>query len=205
MAEVPFFSSQGSQYEQHQILPQEQENVASSPPPAPTSRKLKKPPPITPKRFTKFFTPRNTKSGSCKGGRQSKAGRQLRDITRNAVNRRIATEREGLGKCELQDEELSSRPSKRRKQSFGLDSSPPQSSPLKHVSFNPVHVFEDYDDAASLPELLEELQPFPKPIRRVKDHGGSRRILQRSFGGYDGLARGRRGDDHCAGIQLSLL
>lgn len=201
MAEVPFFSSQGSQYEQHQILLDQQENIPSSPPAASVSRKPRKPPPITPKRFTKFFTPRNTKSDARRAGQESKAGRQLRDITRNAVNRR-----RGLGPLEddgsllqSKDEDLlaSSRPNKRRKYSIGLDSSPPQSSPLKHVSFIPVEVFEDEPEDDE--DLLGALQPLPTPIRRIRDNDAGSRLLQRGFGGYDGLSRGRRGHDHCTG------
>lgn len=167
-------------------------------------QKIKKPPTVTPKRFTKFFTPRNT--ASTRGSRPSKAGRQLRDITQNGVNRR----RSGLslGDDILQGDENeipSSRPFKRRKFSIDVASSPPlQSSPLKYAQSTqagPILVFEDDDeevlsDVESLPEMFEQLKPFPQPIRRLREPGQSRRILERSFGGHDALSRHRTGPDH---------
>lgn len=97
MAESPCYSSpQSSQYEKLSILMEqemEQENLDSSPLRARgndvakySSEKPKKPPTVTPKRFTKFFTPRP--SITTRGRTQSKAGRQLRDITKNGSNRR---------------------------------------------------------------------------------------------------------------------
>ncbi|KAK6439205.1 hypothetical protein LTR95_004591 [Oleoguttula sp. CCFEE 5521] len=151
--------------------------------------KLRKPPTVTPKRFTKFFTPRNVTSGS--RGRPSRAGRQLRDITRNAVNVRNATQRgHSLGDDVI--DELSSRPTKRRKQSFDLCSSPPVSSPLRrsHPAGNEIELREDElrsevveADENDLPGMLEALRPFPTPIRTLRHPGKARRILERSFGG----------------------
>ena len=94
MAEEPFYSSQGSvQYSQHAIIPEEQENIASSPPKSRSPRGVPssalKPrglPTVTPKRFRKFFAPRV--SQNTRIGRQSRAGRQLRDITKNGANQR---------------------------------------------------------------------------------------------------------------------
>ena len=204
MAELPVFSSQGSQYENHQIL-KDQENLGSSPLGAPSidvtalnSQKPKKAPTVTPKRFTKFFTPRSTLTS--RGGRQSKAGRQLRDITKNGANRRRS-----LRQNVAEEPELSGRPLKRRKHSIDIASSPPQSSPLKHVqAANDVKIFEDvptspaFSDGDELTDLLEDMQPFPQPVKLLGQSGRTQRMLQRSFGGYDALNRGRRGDDHCA-------
>ncbi|KAK3680121.1 hypothetical protein LTR78_000498 [Recurvomyces mirabilis] len=209
MAELPFFSSQGSHYEAHQILP-DQENIASSPltrtrsPQGPTSSSLKprKPPTVTPKRFTKFFAPRHTLK--TRGARQSKAGRQLRDITKNGVNRRrqqMPVKDEMLQ--HLENDELATRPLKRRKRSIDLASSPPQSSPLKHVQISSeIEIFQDepvstqVSDDEELSDLLQDFQPFPEPIRRLPYNGRSRSILQRSFGGYDALSCGWRGAGH---------
>lgn len=170
-------------------------------------QKIKKPPTVTPKRFTKFFTPRNT--ASSRNNRPSKAGRQLRDITQNGVNRR----RGGISLSDdtlegVENELASSRPFKRRKFSIEVASSPPlQSSPLKHAQTTqttPLLIFEDEDEdealseAETLPEIFEQLKPFPKPIRRLREPGPSRRILERSFGGHDALSRHRRGPDHGA-------
>ncbi|KAK4554386.1 hypothetical protein LTR86_008594 [Recurvomyces mirabilis] len=209
MAELPFFSSQGSQYEAHQIL-SDQENIASSPltrtrsSQGPTSSSLKprKPPTVTPKRFTKFFTPRHTLK--TRGARQSKAGRQLRDITKNGINRRrqqMPLKDEILQ--HLENDELFAPPLKRRKRSIDLASSPPRSSPLKHIQISSeIDIFQDEpvspqaSDDEELPDLLDSLKPFPQPIRRLTYNDRSRSILQRSFGGYDALSCGWRGAGH---------
>lgn len=203
MADAPPPSSQDSHYEKYQI-PIEKENE-SSPlvPPATRSssifsnQKIKKPPTVTPKRFTKFFTPRSTLSS--RGGRQSKAGRQLQDITKNGSNRRS---RSLLAGDEFVTDDLtSSRPLKRRKFSTDLSSSPPQSSPLKHVQSalpDDAPLSPTLSEADTLPDLLEDWKPFPKPVRRLPEPGRSRRILERSFGGYGAISRGIRGPDHGA-------
>lgn len=213
MADEPFFSSQGSHYEQHQILP-DQENIPSSPPKGrspfvsrSSNLKPRKPPTVTPKRFTKFFTPRpslNTRSG-----RRSKAGRQLRDITKNGANRRrqAATVKDDLLQ-HVESDRMSERPSKRRRLSVDIASSPLQSSPLKHVqTASRFRVFEDepasptVSDDDALPDMLEHLDPFPQPVRRLRSGGAPRRVLERSFGGYDAVSRGREGFDHCVDWQ----
>lgn len=212
MADSPFFSSQTSQYEQHQIL-SEHRNLESSPLQGRRKDafsvgggKAKALPTVTPKRFKKFFTPRRTLS--TRDGRESKAGRQLRDITKNGANRRRCIRPLSLqtldGGAENEDFTYS-RPSKRRKVSCDFSSSPPRSSPLKHVqtvaqpetpTLVPTSPAVSDDDVLS--DLLDELEPFPKPIRRLRQTGQNRRILERSFGGFGALAHGRQGDDHCA-------
>lgn len=210
MADVPPSSSPDSHYEQYKITLDSQENVASSPPrPSSTSgtilsgQKIKKPPTVTPKRFSKFFAPRNT--ASSRGGRQSKAGRQLRDITKNGANRR----RSGLsvGDDFLQsvpDDLPSTRAIKRRKITTEFDSSPPQSSPLRHIQSaanqDLVSLSPTISEADTLPDLFADLKPLPKPIRRLRRPGPSGQILERSFGGYDALSRGRRGAYHVSDV-----
>jgi WD40 repeat protein len=201
MAEEPMYSSQDSEYERHRIL-EDQENVNSSP--LTQNRKPKRPPTVTPKRFTKFFTPRA--SLSSRGGRQSKAGRQLRDITRNGLNRR----RISGGKSLLDPEDkhstaTSERPFKRRKRSIDIGSSPPQSSPLKRVQIaDEIQIFEDLPSSPAFSEqdasieLPDDFKPFPKQIRRLRQAGAIQSTLQRSFGGRDALGVGRRLPDHCA-------
>ncbi|KAK4909581.1 hypothetical protein LTR28_000161, partial [Elasticomyces elasticus] len=132
------FSSQGSQYDQERLIRETLTSSPLAPPSSADSRKPKKPPPITPKRFTKFFTPRVSTLASRGSGR---SGRQLRDITRNAINRktsarvgngvkpRLFEDVETAGFEDITTPDL--RPSKRRKRNAGLDSSPPQSSPIK--------------------------------------------------------------------------
>ncbi|KAK5681892.1 hypothetical protein LTS10_006426 [Elasticomyces elasticus] len=225
MAELPFFSSQASIYDTHAII--DQENLASSPPPTLRSSGLKqrKPPTVTPKRFTKFFTPRL--SSTVRGGRQSKAGRQLRDITKNGANLRrrggqILPQDDMLQHLQA-DELAAGRPVKRRKvleqeqhADSVLGSSPPQlqSSPLKRVQFaGPIDILEDEpaspnltasDADDELPDLLQHLQPFPAPIRRLRGcNNPTRRVLERSFGGHSALSQGYRGSQHCTSWQSS--
>ena len=209
MAEEPFYSSQSSQYEQHRII-KNQENLESSPLKSRSkdvqvlnSEKPKKPPNVTPKRFTKFFTPRSTLSS--RGGRQSKAGRQLRDITKNGTNRRRNTR--PLQRLDLNpadDDEAAGRPLKRRRFSIDIASSPPLSSPLKHAqNIDQVRVFEDAPKSPAVSDgdvsskLFDDFQPFPQPLRRLRQAGRSQRILQRSFGGFDACTRGWRGYNNC--------
>ncbi|PIA99861.1 Cell division cycle protein cdt2 [Cercospora beticola] len=202
MADLPPPSSQESHYfEQHQISIGK-ENFQSSPP-RPQSRasdvhstqRIKALPTITPRRFKKFFQPQ--KSVSSRHSRTSRAGRQLRDITKNGVNRRAAGELkvdDFLGESGFD----STRPLKRRKFSIDVGSSPLQSSPLRHgQTVEPIDIFDDeLSEAETLPDLMQHLQPFPKPIQRLRRTGPSRRIMERSFGGYTATSRGFRGVDH---------
>lgn len=189
MAEPPFFSSQGSEYERIAIL-EEQENT--------TRQKIKRPPTVTPKRFKKFFTPRTSVSSTSR--RQSKAARQLRDITKNGRN--LNHHMGALQKPVFHDpEDNDARPLKRRKRSVHITSSPLQSSPLKHVqTAEHIEVFEDqpssplFSDEADLYDRDDDFRIFPEPARRLRRCGYNTRILQRSFGGYDALSLGR---DHC--------
>ncbi|KAK4920844.1 hypothetical protein LTR28_012835, partial [Elasticomyces elasticus] len=150
------FSSQGSQYDQERLIPETLTSSPLAPPSSADSRKPKKPPPITPKRFTKFFTPRVSTLASCGSGR---SGRQLRDITRNAINwKTSARVEDGVKPRLFEDVETAGfedittpdlRPSKRRKRNAGLDSSPPQSSPLKQDEAHspPFQIHEDVSDS----------------------------------------------------------
>ncbi|KAF2104773.1 WD40 repeat-like protein, partial [Rhizodiscina lignyota] len=194
---------------------------SSSPPSMPasrTSRKPKKPPPITPKRFNRFFTPRTSASMSSSRA-LGKSGRQLRDITRSGANRRSgsgASNSSALGKRTLfedidtnqdtvQTPQLSSR--KRRKGLATPESSPLQSSPLRRRGSNgsDISVFEDIEeeieagsDNRIISNSLLSEPVFPKPVRRAKCLGVNGRIVSRSFGGASALGRGMK-QDHCSG------
>ena len=164
--------------------------------------RLKRPPTVTPKRFTKFFTPRD--SLSTRTARQSKAGRQLRDITKNGRNSRpnlrasqdIKQSRDDVNEALL-------KPAKRRKISFEVCSSPPQSSPLKRVQVaEQGSVLEDpldspdLSDDDSILDILDDSKPFPQKVRRLRNTGRTQRLLQRSFGGFGTTGRGWKGADH---------
>jgi hypothetical protein len=176
-------------------------DIFSSSPPAPTaSRKQRRPPPITPKRFTRFFTPRNSSHGSSRASLSS-SGRQLQDITRAAINRNAATRttpRKTVNFVDIEATQVrtpSSRECRRKNPYLSPESSPAQfhSSPSKrsrYISPEPVDVLEDEPE-------LEEVPVFSAPIRRLGTLGGTSRRLQRSFGGILSVGRGFR-RDHCA-------
>ncbi|KAF2838153.1 WD40 repeat-like protein [Patellaria atrata CBS 101060] len=200
-----------------QVLASSQENAISnshlSSPMAPPSttygRKLRKPPPITPKRFNKFFTPRNSLTGMVSSRSTGRSGRQLRDITQRAVNRRnsrrgSSTQSKTLF-VDVEEKENTRTPdtgsARKRRKLADPESSPMQPSPSKKArprSSSAVSVLEPdidlmSDDELPNPSVEEE---YPQPIRRLKSSGTNSRILQRSFGGRLGIDRGMR-VDHC--------
>ncbi|KAF4307403.1 hypothetical protein GTA08_BOTSDO04189 [Botryosphaeria dothidea] len=201
-------------------LPYSSQTFASSPPPSsPTrsraSNKIRKPPPITPKRFNKFFTPRTTRNSTG----HTASGRQLRDITRNAVNRKKATPRRTVvfSDTNVVDSENFVTPklgsNKKRKILPSPESSPIQPSPSKKVRpYAPTVNFDIAadDDVASDAEttILErddeeddddeeqEEDVYHEPIRRAPISCTSGRLLTRTFGGRSGIGRGKL-YDHC--------
>lgn len=184
----------------------------SSPPPMPStmgSRKPKKPPPITPKRFTRFFTPRNTKPSS--GARSlGKSHRQLQDITRSALNRSKnatkTTPRKSVNFVDIDAKKpaLETPPMSRKRKTAYLspETSPLQSSPSKRSKYvTHPHPHAHFSILEDEPEAIEEEpQHFPVPIRRLRTMGGPARVLQRSFGGIPGIGRGFP-QDHCTNGQ----
>ncbi|CAD0013067.1 unnamed protein product [Aureobasidium pullulans] len=174
-------------------------DLPTSPTAAPSSTAVSsKPrgqPSITPRRFTRFFTPITTRSTT-----GSKSSKRLKDITKNAVNQVKFTGFHDLPQFET--------PRKKRKILPTPESSPVQpldSSPLRpldyHVPSNLSHRIDyDFDDSdieeEDEDEEAEEEKHFPAPITRLRDFGTSGRILQRSFGGARGVGRGRI-NDHC--------
>ncbi|KAK7559466.1 Lethal(2)denticleless protein [Phyllosticta citricarpa] len=196
----------------YEDLPSSSQTLASSPPPPsspssrPVSRKPKKPPPITPKRFNKFFTPRTTRSNTS----HSTSGRQLRDITRNAVNRKKPTPRRTVvfSDSHAPGQENYSTPKvdhhRKRKLLPSPESSPIQPSPSKRSreqGFSVNFDIPDPNDVASDAETTileedEEEENYPMPIKRAPLSGRAGRILSRSFGGSRAIGRGRM-YDHC--------
>ena len=105
--------------------------------------KPRKPPTITPRSFTRFFTP---KSSLERGGRIGASRQALRDITAAASNRR---RRRTLTKDTIQifDEELNGRThvAKKRKTDVleSVDITPDRSSPLKRIRNQSLEISED--------------------------------------------------------------
>ncbi|KAF1938500.1 WD repeat-containing protein-like protein [Clathrospora elynae] len=184
------------------LLQEPTPELCSSPPASAAtvcSRKPKRPPPITPKRFTRFFTPRNTRDVSSRTSLSSSA-RQLQDITQSAINRGRATRstpRKTVNFIDIEKQMQTPQSSVRKRKSPYLspETSPVQSSPSKRSRYAtpPVDILEDSPE-------LDEPAVYPAPIRRLKTLGGTSRILQRSFGGILSVGRGFR-RDHCASWQ----
>lgn len=138
-----------------------------------TNNKPKKPPPITPNRFNRFFKLRSPNSSS---GTASSAGRQLRDITKNGSNLRSGAD---TPLTDLHFEDIHpDRPAKRRRRSSSpsKDSSfgnlYPHSSPFKSLP----HTLESVDENVEFFNPCEKQKPC-RPIRRAK----ASRLFQRVY------------------------
>jgi hypothetical protein len=165
------------------------------------SRKPKRPPPITPKRFTRFFTPRNSKDVSSRTALSS-SGRQLQDITRAALNRSHAatrtTPRKTVNFADVENQMHTPQSSARKRKTLYLspETSPVQSSPSKRSRYVTPPSIAILEDAP----VFDEPAVFPVPVRRLRSLGGASRTLQRSFGGILSVGRGFR-RDHCSSWQ----
>lgn len=190
------FSSQGSQHDQEQIAPSDMPSSPLGPASSMASSKPRKPPSITPKRFTRFFTPHSSLTAKSRSG---KSGRQLRDITKNAANHKTNAPTTIAGFDDIHPET----PHKRRKLHSYPDSSPIQSSPLRPSSHGPLPQIqlEGIDESYLTDDdhILEDApaKALPLPIRRIRQTNTNNRILQRSFGGSRAIGRGIV-LDHCA-------
>ncbi|KAG8631185.1 hypothetical protein KVT40_000325 [Elsinoe batatas] len=185
-------------------MPSSQPSVAESELPFPdlpsssqvramASSRPKRPPTITPKRFTRFFTPRQNVVETRKSRKATTASRKLRDITKSAINQKTASPRLQPMKVEEDDiENLTPRRSKRRKLTPVPESSPIQlqSSPSRHVGeFKPIDLFDDAASVEDTDQLCDDFSRLPTPIRRIRP-SNTTRLLQRSFGGPSVLQRG---------------
>ncbi|KAI4655208.1 uncharacterized protein J4E79_008273 [Alternaria viburni] len=182
------------------LLQEPTPELFSSPPPPSSatvcSRKPKRPPPITPKRFTRFFTPRNSKDVSSRTT-LTRSGRQLQDITRSALNRSRetrSTPRKTVNFVDIENPMRTPQSSARKRKIPYLSpaSSPAQSSPSKRSRYVTPPEIDILQDELDLDE--EEPALYPAPIRRLTTLGRPSRTLQRSFGGILGVGRGFRRD-----------
>lgn len=205
------FSSQDSENVHPELF---SDLPASSPPDQLSSRqstKPKKPPPITPKRFNRFFTPRSSSGGVTKSRSSGKSGRQLRDITMSALNRtqgKGATRPVIFADIEQHEQDKSVTPrfasGGKRKTLLTPESSPIQSSPCKRARScsPPGHVLEQAEDEEVILDAELSGLSFGEnlclPIGRARSSDISARILQRSFGGTRAVGRSRL-YDHCTG------
>jgi hypothetical protein len=175
-----------------------------------TNGKLRKPPPVTPKRFSKFFTPRSSANRASKPT-STRAGRQLRDIThQSSLNSRTGpTKHRSTNKKTVAFQDLEAHPkvlqtpnsSARKRKSYATpESSPPQqSSPCKRVRSDDVIPSSPPAYIDDLPAYERSITPEPRQppprIRRATGGTDAARMLQRSFGGAEYITRGRKKDN----------
>src|ERR1700753_4052466 len=116
-------------------------------------RKPRRPPPITPKRFTKFFTPRRTGSST----QYSTASRRLRDITHSAINRastrRIRSKPHFQATKAHRESNILTPDTTPKKRKAENSSSPPcVSSPIKRTRFSSVEIPSSPPQLDTVPE-----------------------------------------------------
>ena len=166
------------------------------------SSKPRKAPTITPRSFTRFFTP---KSALERGGKVGASRQVLRDITAGASNRRG---RRSPAKDTIQifEDELSSIGDKRRKKrkiANSLDVTP-RSSPLKRIRNQSSAEVSDSDgdtedtacgdDVESLSQEHQRHRQEPVHVRPISYSGyrsGVGRDLQREIGSYGRITKAR--------------
>ncbi|CAF9940763.1 hypothetical protein IMSHALPRED_002161 [Imshaugia aleurites] len=166
--------------------------------------KPRKAPTITPRSFTRFFTP---KSSLERGGRIGASRQALRDITASASNRKgRRTPTKDTIQIFREDEEETVGGTKRRKRKIPdcLDVAPDRSSPLKRIRNQSMDVSDDESsdtgtiDSRDGPEdALRRYGRQPKSIERILGsnyRGGQGRYLRREIG-----IRGRAPEPSCLG------
>ncbi|KAI9930368.1 hypothetical protein MW887_011121 [Aspergillus wentii] len=184
------------------------QEIPSSPPSIASDvgfrRKARKPPPVTPRSFRRFFTPRSVLNGGNSGGSVRTNRQALKVLSSPAVNRlgpAFTKTSKALGNRAALSEsaDLIRTPSKKRKLSFSSIGSPLQSSPLRKVRVRaPIHEEEEIDvtvreievggDNDETKSTTTEKPPQPvQPIRRS-------RALQTSGGLYMRSVSGLRAD-----------
>lgn len=168
-----------------------------------TSCRQRKPPTITPRSFTRFFTP---KSSLKKDGRVGASRQALRDITAQASNRK-GQRRPTKDTIRIYEEDQSedvSVASRKRKLPEPLDVPSDRSSPLKRIRNQSLELSEEDSDADSSDsgdEVQKILQKSKGPRRRgVEDikpvmgsrfRGGLGRDLRREVGAYGRITKPR--------------
>lgn len=161
------------------------------------SSKPRKAPTITPRSFTRFFTP---KSSLERGGRIGASRQALRDITATASNRRRQRS-QAKNSIELLEEGINDeadvlkRP--KRKRSAPKEITPDRSSPLKRICNQSLEIFEDSSDA----EFEEEEGRVPHrgnrcfkvvdPFLASGYRSGLGRDLRREIGVYGRIRKAR--------------
>lgn len=167
-------------------------------------RKPRKPPTITPRSFTRFFTP---KSSLERGGRIGASRQALRDITASASNRKgRRTPTKDTIQIFREDGEGIVEGSKRRKRKIPdpVDMTPDRSSPLKRIRNQSLEISDDEDsDTGTVQSRDDAEDPLrrysrqPKSIERIigsNYRGGQGQYLSREIG-----AHRRASENRCLG------
>lgn len=185
------------------------ENPSSSPVlpqlPKEYGSKPRKPPTITPRSFTRFFTP---KSSLERGGKIGASRQALRDITASASNRRgRRTPTKDTIQIYENDFEGTAGISERRKRktAASIDTTPDRSSPLKRIRNQSLDIVEDdetdIESVVSQDEPEDDLQSFGRkhairasaiePISGSEYRDGLGRDLRREIGTYGRITKAR--------------
>lgn len=201
MAEQTPFSSQENVLSSKELSPVG-ENPWSSPVlpvlPKQFGNKPRKAPTITPRSFTRFFTP---KSSLERGGRIGASRQALRDITASASNRkdRRTTTKETIQFLSIDGEGTTYQSKKRKRTAHpSPETTPDLSSPLKRIRNQSLEIAENDESATksagSEDEINEALHKYGRrygarrqtvdPIVNSKFRGSLGRCLQREIGGH---------------------
>ena len=140
------------------VIPRSPQELPSSPPSiasdAGARRKPKRPPPVTPRSFKRFFTPRSILNGGSNPGSVRTNRQALMNLNSPAVNHRLGpafrrTPKPVENQIVFDEPTPAVTPSRKRKLSFSSVGSPLQSSPLRKVRVRtPIH---DQDDEIAVP------------------------------------------------------
>ena len=188
------------------------DKLASSPvlppPRGQQSSKPRKAPTITPRSFTRFFTP---KSSLERGGRIGASRQALRDITASASNRkgrRASTK----NIVQIYEEDRKEKAGRSKSNKRKIPDTPERSSPLKRIRNQSLEIAEDGSDteSAGFEEVLEEhLQRLGKSNRKiykiVEPIGESRyrgplgRSFRREIGAYGVITKAWSSSQRFAG------
>ncbi|KAL4911959.1 WD40-repeat-containing domain protein [Aspergillus aurantiobrunneus] len=152
-----------------QEIPSSPPSIASD---AGLRRKPKKPPPVTPRSFRRFFTPRSLQDSGCHGNAVRTSRQALMALSSPAVNRLgpafTRTLKAVMSKPE--PKELMRTPSKKRKLSFSSIGSPLQYSPIRKVR---VRGLVEDDDEVEVPSAKTPLKISPVHRSRALETSGT--------------------------------
>ena len=180
-----------------------QDKIPTSSPllPSRQSTKRKQPPTVTPKRFTRFFTPRSSLGRGSKIGASRKA---LRDITSLGANRKSTASRRTPTKDSIRildetEESPQIRKKRRTRDLVTPDTTPDRSSPLKRIRKQSLGLSDDEgsieggynsDEYLSDNGVVRRVRGnrtrlnYVEPIAYSKVRGSLGRLLRQESGDY---------------------